>query len=67
MKAAAALSESQQDTTSSSTSMSTVVEDFSQRSTYIDPFVKVKDITQKSKEIESWSNLYRKGWWSKEV
>lgn len=53
MKAAAALSESQQDTTSSSTSMSTVVEDFSQRSTYIDPFVKVKDITQKSKEIES--------------
>ena len=35
MKAAAALSESQQDTTSSSTSMSTVVEDFSQRSTYM--------------------------------
>ena len=35
MKAAAALSESQQDTTSSSTSMSTVVEDFSQRSTHM--------------------------------
>ena len=35
MKAAAALSESQQDTTSSSTSRSTAVEGFSQRSTYM--------------------------------
>ena len=48
MKAAAALSESQQDTISSSTSTLTAVEGFSQRSTYMQSFRKAEKALPKS-------------------
>ena len=48
LKAAAALSDSQQDTTSSSTSMAIVVEGFSQRSTYIRSLQKAENALPKS-------------------
>ena len=48
MKAAAALSEPQQDATSSSTSTSTAVEGFSQRSTYMRSLQKAEKTLPKS-------------------